>query len=250
MSLTLFHDTSTHFPTDPMTRPSVPAPRPASLAATGSALVALAVAAAGPATLALTALPSPAAAQSARAERDPAAEAFVLSEANRVLAVLGDRSVSVEVKKKTFRALIDEVADVPKITSYVLGKYRRSLTDAQFHEFSVAFREFANTVYESRLGTYKGETLRVTGSIVRRPGDVIVTSEVVGGQTKQPLKVLWRVLKGDDGRWRAVDVQVEGVWLAVTEQQDFVSTLDNAHGDITVLIAQLKGEKKDAVKPH
>ena len=233
-----------------MTRFSASAPRTASLAAAGTALLALATAAVAPTAVALTALATPAAAQSARADRDPAAEAFVLSEANRVLAVLGDKTLSVEAKKKTFRALIDEVADVPKITSYVLGKYRRSLTDAQFHDFAVAFREFANTVYESRLGTYKGETLRVTGSIVRRPGDVVVTSEVVGGQTKQPLKVLWRVLKGDDGRWRAVDVQVEGVWLAVTEQQDFVSTLDNAHGDINVLIAQLKGEKKEAVKPH
>jgi hypothetical protein len=31
----------------------------------------------------------------------------------------------------------------------------------------------------------------------------------------------------------------------VTEQQDFVSTLDNNHGDIGVLISQLKGERKE-----
>ena len=192
------------------------------------------------------ALAQPVAAQNMRVERDSAAEAFVLSEANKVLAVLGDRSLSLDAKKKTFRALVDEVADVPKITSYVLGKYRRSISDADFREFSVAFREYANTVYESRLGDYKGETLRVIGSTIRKPGDVIVTTEVVGGKSREPIKVLWRVLKGDDARWRAVDVQVEGVWLAVTQQQDFVSTLDNAHGDIHVLIAQLKGEKKTA----
>ena len=220
------------------------------LGALAAAAAPLALAPAALAPVAILAAGTPVLAQSARADRDPAAEAFVSTEANRVLGVLGDRSLSVEAKKKTFRGMIDEVADVPRITGYVLGKYRRSLTDAQFRDFSVAFREFANTVYESRLGTYKGETLRVTGSIVRRPGDVVVTSEVVGGQTRQPVKVLWRVLKSDDGRWRAVDVQVEGVWLAVTEQQDFVSTLDNAHGDISVLIAQLKGEKKEAVKPH
>ena len=181
-----------------------------------------------------------------RIERDSAAEAFVLSEANKVLAVLGDRSLSIEAKKKTFRALVDEVADVPKITGYVLGKYRRSISDADFREFSVTFREYANSVYENRLNDYKGETLKVTGSTIRKPGDVIVTTEVVGGKTREPIKVVWRVLKGDDARWRAVDVQVQGVWLAVTQQQDFVSTLDNAHGDIHVLIAQLKGERKAA----
>ncbi len=188
-------------------------------------------------------------ADNARTERDAAAEAFVLTQANRALGILSDKGLGVDAKKKAFRSFVDEVADVPAITGYVLGKYRRSLTEAEYNEFAVTFREYANTVYESRLGTYKGETLRVTSSIVRRPGDVIVTSEVVGGQTKQPLKVLWRALKRPDGAWRIVDVQVEGVWLAITEQQDFVSTLDTAHGDIRVLIAQLKGgPKKTGVK--
>ena len=36
-----------------------------------------------------------------------------------------------------------------------------------------------------------------------------------------------------------VDVQVKGVWLAITQQQDFVSTIDNHGGNIDVLIKQL-----------
>ena len=181
-----------------------------------------------------------------RADRDLAAETFVSTEANRALQILGDHGLSIEAKKAAFHKFVDEVADVPAITNYVLGKYRRVVTEDQYRTFAVTFRDFANTVYESRLGIYRGETLKVVASTVRRPGDVIVTSLVVGGQTKEPVKVLWRVLRAADGRWRAVDVQVEGVWLAVTEQQDFVSTLDNAHGDINVLIAQLKGDRKQS----
>ena len=48
------------------------------------------------------------------------------------------------------------------------------------------------------------------------------------------------MIRGADGHYRAVDVSIEGVWLAITEQQDFVSTLDNNHGDINVLIGQLR----------
>jgi phospholipid transport system substrate-binding protein len=55
--------------------------------------------------------------------------------------------------------------------------------------------------------------------------------------------VNWRVIRGADGRYKAVDVQVEGVWLAITEQQDFVSTLDNHNGDINVLINQLSNRR-------
>jgi phospholipid transport system substrate-binding protein len=175
----------------------------------------------------------------AQAQRDAEAEAFVANEASKALTIL-NQGGSVAAKKAAFRAFVDQVADVPRITGFVLGKYRRSITPDQYNQFATAFRLYANSVYESRLGQYHGEKLRVVGSTVRVPGDVVVTSEVVGGEVKQPARVLWRVIRGADGHYRAVDVSVEGIWLAITEQQDFVSTLDNNHGDINVLINQLR----------
>jgi phospholipid transport system substrate-binding protein len=178
----------------------------------------------------------------AQSRRDQAAEQFVQGQATRVLAVLNDRSLSVDQKKRTFEGLIDQVADVPRITDFVLGKYNRTINPAQKREFSTLFRDFANNVWETRLGEYGGEKLTVTGSTIRAPGDVVVASRVQGGKLKQPAEVNWRVLKGADGRWRAVDVQVQGVWLAITQQQDFVSTIDNAGGNINALLTQLRAQ--------
>jgi phospholipid transport system substrate-binding protein len=178
-------------------------------------------------------------AQASRGHQDAAAEAFVRVEAGKVLQILGDRTLSVAAKKQTFRGMIDQLADVPRITTFVLGKYRRALTNDQYAEFSTAFREYANNIYESRLNQYRGQTLKVTGSIQRRPGDTAVLSEVVGVDGA-PTPVNWRVLRGQDGRYRVVDVEVSGIWLAITEQQDFVSTLDNHNGDINFLIGQLR----------
>jgi len=186
--------------------------------------------------------PVSALAQASRGHGDADAEGFVQSEASKVLGVLNNRGMSLDAKKQTFRQLIDQVADVPRITSFVLGRYRRIVTPAQYAAFSAAFRDYANNVYESRLGQYSGQTLHVTGSTVRQPGDVVVSSEITGG-SGPPSQVNWRVLRGSDGQYRAVDVQVAGVWLAITEQQDFVSTLDNHGGDINVLIGQLRGAK-------
>ncbi len=177
----------------------------------------------------------------AEAERDAQAEAFVANEASRALTILNQGGATAQ-KKAEFRAFIDQVADVPRITDFVLGKYLRTISPQQHQAFAQAFRLYANGVYESRLGQYHGERLRVTGSIVRAPGDVVVTSQIVGGQVTTPTEVKWRVIRGADGRYRAVDVSIEGVWLAITEQQDFVSTLDNHHGDINVLIGQLRSQ--------
>jgi phospholipid transport system substrate-binding protein len=179
-----------------------------------------------------------ASASQAQAARDPQAEAFVQASAQRVISVLADRGMSEAQKEAAFHRAIDDLADVPKITNFVLGKYARTVTPAQRAQFAPVFRAYAENVYRNRLNDYRGETLQVTGSTVRKPGDVVVNTLVSGGDLSQPVAVSWRVL--GTGPRKVVDVQFKGVWLAITQQQDFVSTIDNAHGDIGVLIAQLQ----------
>lgn len=188
----------------------------------------------GAATLSIA---SPALAQSGA--RDPAAEAFVQTKAQRVISVLANKSMSEAQKKQVFRQAVDELADVPRITNFVLGKYARTITPEQRARFTPVFRAYAENVYQSRIDDYRGEQLKVTGSVVRKPGDVIVNTVVAGGQLSQPVPVSWRVLN-NGGTWKVVDVQFKGIWLAITQQQDFVSTIDNAGGNIDVLTNQLQ----------
>jgi phospholipid transport system substrate-binding protein len=171
--------------------------------------------------------------------RDPAAEAFVESGTRRVLGVLADRSLTEAEKEAAFHHAIDNLADTARVTTFVLGKYARSITPGQRAQFASVFRTYAESVYRNRLNQYHGETVRITGSIVRKPGDVIVATQVAGGHLAQPEAIASRVMNTSAG-WRVVDVQFKGVWLAITQQQDFVSTVDNAHGDINVLIARLQ----------
>lgn len=180
---------------------------------------------------------SPAMAQNSA--RDPSAEAFVQAKAQRVISVLANKSMSETQKKQVFRQAVDELADVPRITNFVLGKYARTITPEQRARFTPVFRTYAENVYQSRIDDYRGEQLKVTGSVVRKPGDVIVNTVVSGGQLGQPVPVSWRVL-GGGANWKVVDVQFKGIWLAITQQQDFVSTIDNAGGNIDVLTNQLQ----------
>ncbi|WP_340644405.1 ABC transporter substrate-binding protein [Phenylobacterium sp.] len=180
--------------------------------------------------------------QARRNTRSPEAEAFVAIQAQAVLTVLGDSRLSVAQKAAAFRRLLDQIADVPRISNFVLGKYARTITPAQRAQFNTAFRAYAENVYESRISDFRGETLKVTGSVARTPGDVVVDTQVVG-RGRSPIPVSWRVL-GGGGSWKVVDVRISGVWLAITQQQDFVSTIDNAGGDIGVLIAQLRRNPK------
>ncbi len=183
------------------------------------------------------ALAAPALAQSGA--RDAGAEAFVQTKAQRVITVLANKSMGDAQKAQVFHQAVDELADVPRITNFVLGKYARTITPDQRARFTPVFRTYAESVYQSRIDDYRGEQLKVTGSVVRKPGDVIVNTVISGGQITQPLPVSWRVLGGGQ-TWKVVDVQFKGIWLAITQQQDFVSTIDNAGGNIDVLINQLQ----------
>lgn len=198
-----------------------------------AAAAALVLSVAAPANLAIPAIAL------AQAPRDAGAEQFVQSGAQRIITVLNDKGQSNAEKIRIFRGLVDELADVPRITNFVLGKYARTITPAQRDRFARVFREYAQNVYETRLGDYHGETVKVTGSVVRKPGDVVVNTTIGGGKLSQPVVASWRVL-GSGNSWKVVDVQVAGIWLAITQQQDFVSTVDNAGGNVDVLIAQLE----------
>jgi phospholipid transport system substrate-binding protein len=184
-------------------------------------------------------LPAPAEAQ--RVARNAQAEAFVQAQASRAVAILANRSLSVGQKQVQFRTFVDQTVDVPRISLFVLGRYARGLKPAQRAQFETLFREYASNLYEARLGDYRGEQVRVTGSTARSANDVVVSSVISGGQLRQPEAVRWRLARAGSS-WRVIDIEVRGVWLAVVQQQDYVSTLDAARGDINVLMNQLRQE--------
>ena len=74
-------------------------------------------------------------AQAQSGVRNPAAEQFVQTQAQRALDILSQHRGNVAEEKRLFRAFVDQVADVPRITFFVLGKYGRSITPTQRQAF-------------------------------------------------------------------------------------------------------------------
>ena len=186
-------------------------------------------------------------AQAGARARDPQAEAFVDTNARRVLVVLNDRRTSIEQRHQAFRVLIGEMVDWPRLTRMVLGKYGRTATPDQLARFTAAYRTYAEGVYQHRIDDYRANKAVVTGSVIHKPGDVIVITSFSGAENPDPVDLAWRV-QGSGSNWKMVDVQVKGVWLAITQQQDFVSTIDNHGGNVDVLINQLLADSAKQVQ--
>ncbi len=54
-----------------------------------------------------------------------------------------------------------------------------------------------------------------------------------------PVNAIWR-LRQRDGRYRIIDLMVEGISMVQTQRQEFVSMMRTYHGDVDKLIAILK----------
>ncbi len=168
---------------------------------------------------------------------DPnAAAGFVKTLGDNAIAILSDKNADKAERRRRYRELLDAGFAVKTIARFVIGRYWRVATPEQRDEYLRLFREFVLETYASRLDNYAGEQFKVVGAKPLDDKDVIVSTEIGAGDG-QPIRVDYRV-RQRDGKFRIVDVMVEGVSLITTQRQEFASIIDR--GGIEGLIALLR----------
>ncbi|MCF6291919.1 MAG: ABC transporter substrate-binding protein [Robiginitomaculum sp.] len=168
---------------------------------------------------------------SADAKAGPIEEAFVQQQAFAGLEILQDKYIGETEKNVAFGKFIDSVIDSRKVARFVLGKYARGLDSAVFDDFKHAFDAYAKNIYQDNLTKFGGESLIVTGSIDRKPGDAIVNTIISGGALEKPLNVRWRV-RTKDGISKIIDLEAFGIWLAVQQRSEITSYIANNGGKV------------------
>lgn len=167
------------------------------------------------------------------------AESFVQQNINVGLKILNDSSMSQSQRREKFRAFILGLTDMRRIAMFTLGRYARGASNKDIEDFVAAFTDYANAVYEQHLSKYKGQTMKVVGSREQSPTDIIVQVQVPDTHGGQPINAAFRV-RTDAGNPVVIDVQVEGVWLAQTQRDDFGGFLQQNGGNISGLATYLR----------
>jgi phospholipid transport system substrate-binding protein len=170
------------------------------------------------------------------------AEAFVQANVQKGLTILNNRGLSTEQKRSQFEGFILGLTDMKRIANFTLGQYRRTASPQEQEAFAAAFQNYATAVYQSYFAKYAGQTLKVTGSQERVPGDTIVQTVMIDpndNSGNQPLEVDFRILS-DNGKNVVIDFSVAGIWLALEERDQFSSFLGQNGGNISSLISHLK----------
>ena len=170
------------------------------------------------------------------------AEAFVQENIEKGYAILNSTTLADEQRRTQFRDFMLSLTDARRIGMFTLGPYANRASKEEIEAFIDAFSDYAVAVYESRLSKYKGQTLKVTGSTQRAADDVVVNTDVINPAmpNAQPYKAAFRVRKTSDGRPIVTDIQVEGVWLALSQRSDFNGFLAQHMGRIPDLVTDLQ----------
>ncbi|MFN9542425.1 MAG: phospholipid-binding protein MlaC [Alphaproteobacteria bacterium] len=167
----------------------------------------------------------------------PDAEAFTQRLIDQGVQIL--RDTSDPGRKVKFRDFITQYADVRKTDRFTLGNYARTAAPADVDTFVEAFKDYAVAIYETQLDRYKGESLKVVGSVDNKPGDYIVKTVVQGGSGSDAMRIDFR-MSGGNGAYKFYDISVEGAWLGISQQEQFKSFLEQNRGSVPALTADLK----------
>lgn len=168
------------------------------------------------------------------------AETFIDSMGKRAIGFLSNASLSKDQKAREFRKLLSDSFDLKTIGRFSLGRYWKAASPAQIQEYQNLFEDLVVEVYAQRFDEYQGQNLDVRSSRMEGTKDAIVQSFIVD-KSGTEFSVDWRV-RYKDGRYKIVDVIIEGVSMTLTQRSDFSSVIQRGGGNVDVLIAHLKGQ--------
>jgi phospholipid transport system substrate-binding protein len=142
-------------------------------------------------------------------------------------------------KEDYFRQMLRQDADLDGISRFVLGPYWRIANAEQRQEFEKLFEDYLIRSDGPMLVQHSGGTFRVTGSRPD-PAGVMVTSQITSAQG-QPIEMDWQ-LGLSDGRYKILDVSIDGVSAAMSRRSQVEAMMSRAGGQVATLLEMMRQE--------
>ena len=149
---------------------------------------------------------------------------FIKNLGDETVATLAATDVSKDERIAKYQVLVERSFAMKTIARYVLGRNWRAATPEQQAEYLELFHAFVIDNYASKLDSFSGTVFRIVEVQVLDEKDTIVSTEV-RSPDNPPVLIGYRV-RTRDGKFRIVDVIVEGVSLVATQRSEFASVVD------------------------
>jgi phospholipid transport system substrate-binding protein len=147
------------------------------------------------------------------------------------------RALGPHGRERRLRPAMQAAFDLPAMTRIAVGPPWTGLAEPDRAALVSAFSEWVVATYANRFDGYAGETFRDGGENTLQNGDRLVRTQLV--RTDDAPVQLNYLLRGSEGRWRVVDVYLNGaISELASRRSDFTSVLRD--GGAPKLTAELR----------
>ena len=171
-------------------------------------------------------------------------DVFIQSTVNRASQVLSE-NISKDEKIIKLKLIAKETVDIEGVGFYSLGAARKNLNNSQKEAYSELFEKYFLKSFSSRLAEYTNPEIEVIDKEILNENYTIVTSILVGTSERPEVNINWRVYTKDPNNPLIRDLIIEGLSLARTQREEFLSILNSNDGDINILFKTLSDFSKN-----
>ena len=164
---------------------------------------------------------------------------FIQSITDEASKVLVD-NLSKDEKIEKLKGIALKSVDIKGIGLYTLGSHRKNLSDNQKEKYNELFKKYFLKSFASRLSDYTDPKINVLSMEKLNEKYTIVSSTLVATEKNPEVKIDWRVYTKNPEKLLIRDLIVEGLSLARTQKEEFVSVIDRNDGDVNKLFERLE----------
>ena len=147
--------------------------------------------------------------------------------------------LSDEEKIEQLKKIGEKSVDIEGVGLYTLGKYRKTLTEAQKKQYKDLFKNYFLKSFSGRLVGYSDSKIAVLSEEIKNEKYTIVNSKLIGTSDRPEIKIDWRVYTKDPENLLIRDLVIEGLSLARAQKEEFNSIIVNNDGSIDALFENL-----------
>lgn len=168
------------------------------------------------------------------------AGAFVRDLAEQATKVLADPALTPAERRGEIGRLLLSRVDTQRIGRFVLGRYWNKTSEAEHREYLRLFDAYIVATYAQRLESYSGDRLSVETARRLSETRAVVSTRLIRPEGA-PIQADWQLLRSaGGGKWRVVDVIIEGVSMALTQRSEFGAVIKASGGRIAPLLDRLR----------
>jgi phospholipid transport system substrate-binding protein len=156
----------------------------------------------------------------------------VLLDAMRNARALGPRG-----RERRLRPAMQSAFDLPAMTRIAVGPAWTGLAEGERQALVSAFSDWVVATYANRFDGYAGESFATAGESALQNGDRLVRTQLLR-PNDSPVRLNY-LLRGGEGRWRVVDIYLDGTISELASRRAEFATLLR-EGGAERLVAELR----------